>query len=296
MSSQNHLFVRSDLALELAAPLLQEKKLPEGLSVHTRRHGMVEITCVTIETPSMAKQMGKPRGKYITIQTPPLWNSLLDPQDEIQAAAETIRSLLPSHGSILVVGLGNNGITPDALGPQVIQRTLATRHLTGELAQKAGLDGLRKTAAIAPGVMGQTGIETSEVVAALVNFIQPAAVLAIDALAAQDYNRLGRTIQIADSGIAPGAGVQNARRELSERTLGIPVISIGVPTVIDGATLTATFSDLPRSQISPEAAGTVVTPREVDRMIGHAAKFISLAVNKSLYPELSLEEISFLCA
>ena len=165
MSSQNHLFVRSDLALELAAPLLQDKKLPEGLSVHTRRHGMVEITCVTIETPSMAKQMGKPRGKYITIQTPPLWNSLLDPQDEIQAAAETIRSLLPSHGSILVVGLGNNGITPDALGPQVIQRTLATRHLTGELAQKAGLDGLRKTAAIAPGVMGQTGIETSEVVA-----------------------------------------------------------------------------------------------------------------------------------
>ena len=296
MSSQNHLFVRSDLALELAAPLLQDKKLPEGLSVHTRRHGMVEITCVTIETPSMAKQMGKPRGKYITIQTPPLWNSLLDPQDEIQAAAETIRSLLPSHGSILVVGLGNNGITPDALGPQVIQRTLATRHLTGELAQKAGLDGLRKTAAIAPGVMGQTGIETSEVVAALVNFIQPAAVLAIDALAAQDYNRLGRTIQIADSGIAPGAGVQNARRELSERTLGIPVISIGVPTVIDGATLTATFSDLPRSQSSPEAAGTVVTPREVDRMIGHAAKFISLAVNKSLYPELSLEEISFLCA
>lgn len=296
MPLQPNSSARSDLALELAAPLLQDEKLPEGLSVHTRRRGAVEITCVTIQTPAMAEKVGKPRGKYITIQTPPLWNSLLDPQDEIQAAAETIASLLPSHGSILVVGLGNSGITPDALGPQVIERILATRHLTGDLARKAGLDTLRKTSAIAPGVMGQTGIETSEVVAALVNYIHPAAIIAIDALAAQEYDRLGRTIQIADSGIAPGAGVQNARRELSERTLGIPVISIGVPTVIDGATLAAAFSDLPRSKISPEAAGAVVTPREVDRMIGHAAKFISLAVNKSLYPELSLEEISFLCA
>ena len=296
MPLQPNSSARSDLALELAAPLLQEEKLPEGLSVHTRRRGAVEITCVTIQTPDMAKRMGKPRGKYITIQTPPLWNSLLDPQDEIQAAAETIASLLPSHGSILVVGLGNSGITPDALGPQVVERILATRHLTGDLARKAGLDALRKTSAIAPGVMGQTGIETGEVVAALVNYIHPAAVIAIDALAAQDYSRLGRTIQIADSGIAPGAGVQNARRELSERTLGIPVISIGVPTVIDGAPRAAAFSDLPPSKITPEAAGAVVTPREVDRMIGHAAKFISLAVNKSLYPELSLEEISFLCA
>ena len=257
-------FPRTDLALELAQPYLKSGKLPRGLR--------------------------------ITIQTPPLWNSLLDPQEEIDAAADSIRQMLPSHGGILVVGLGNSGVTPDALGPQVVGRTLATRHLGDELARQIGLDSLRKTAAIAPGVMGQTGIETGEIVLALVNFIRPAAVISIDALAAQDYSRLGSTIQIANTGISPGSGVQNSRKELSERTLGVPVISVGVPTVIDGATLAAQFTGQDRGKIDPQAAQAMVTPREVDRMIGHAAKFISLAVNKALYPQLSLEEISFLCA
>lgn len=137
--------------------------------------------------------------------------------------------MLPSHGGILVVGLGNSGVTPDALGPQVAGRTLATRHLGDQLARQIGLNSLRKTAAIAPGVMGQTGIETGEIVLALVNFIRPAAVISIDALAAQDYSRLGSTIQIANTGISPGSGVQNSRKELSERTLGVPVISVGCP-------------------------------------------------------------------
>ena len=256
----------------------------------------MEITCVQIDSLEAAQQLHKPCGKYITIQTPPLWNSLLDPQEEIDAAADSIRQMLPSHGGILVVGLGNSGVTPDALGPQVVGRTLATRHLGDQLARQIGLDSLRKTAAIAPGVMGQTGIETGEIVLALVNFIRPAAVISIDALAAQDYSRLGSTIQIANTGISPGSGVQNSRKELSERTLGVPVISVGVPTVIDGATLAAQFTGQDRGKIDPEAARAMVTPREVDRMIGHAAKFISLAVNKALYPQLSLEEISFLCA
>ena len=289
-------FPRTDLALELAQPYLKSGKLPRGLRVHTRQHGAVEITCVQIDSLEAAQQLHKPCGKYITIQTPPLWNSLLDPQEEIDAAADSIRQMLPSHGGILVVGLGNSGVTPDALGPQVVGRTLATRHLGDELARQIGLDSLRKTAAIAPGVMGQTGIETGEIVLALVNFIRPAAVISIDALAAQDYSRLGSTIQIANTGISPGSGVQNSRKELSERTLGVPVISVGVPTVIDGATLAAQFTGQDRGKIDPEAARAMVTPREVDRMIGHAAKFISLAVNKALYPQLSLEEISFLCA
>ena len=217
-------FPRTDLALELAQPYLKSGKLPRGLRVHTRQHGAVEITCVQIDSLEAAQQLHKPCGKYITIQTPPLWNSLLDPQEEIDAAADSIRQMLPSHGGILVVGLGNSGVTPDALGPQVVGRTLATRHLGDELARQIGLDSLRKTAAIAPGVMGQTGIETGEIVLALVNFIRPAAVISIDALAAQDYSRLGSTIQIANTGISPGSGVQNSRKELSERTLGVPVI------------------------------------------------------------------------
>ena len=300
MSRQNPVFptvARSDLALELAAPLLESHELPDGLSVHTRTSGAVEITCVTVGTPDAAQRIGKPRGRYITIETPPLWNSLLDPQDEIEAAADCIRSLLPECGCVLVVGLGNNQITPDALGPLVIERILATRHLSAELARQIGLESLRKTAAIAPGVMGQTGIESGEIVSALVNFIRPAAVIVIDALAAQEYSRLGRTIQIADSGIAPGSGVQNSRKELSERTLGIPVISLGVPTVIDGSSLAGSILQQPAKNLpSCPASCAIVTPREVDRMVGHTAKFISLAVNKSLYPQLSLEEISFLSA
>ena len=143
-------FPRTDLALELAQPLLQSGKLPRGLRVHTRQHGAVEITCVQIDSLEAAQQLHKPCGKYITIQTPPLWNSLLDPQEEIDAAADSIRQMLPSHGGILVVGLGNSGVTPDALGPQVVERTLATRHLGDQLARQIGLDSLRKTAAIAP--------------------------------------------------------------------------------------------------------------------------------------------------
>lgn len=292
---ENQRILRTDLAIELAQPLLEEEKLPEGLKVHTRTHGAVEITCVQISSLKISQQMQKPCGRYITIQTPPLWNSLLDPQQEIDAAADCIRSLLPQEGTVLVVGLGNDSITPDALGPQVVQRILATRHLTGELARSLGMDSLRKTAAIIPGVLGQTGVESGELTAALVNFIQPSAVIVIDALAAQDYGRLGRTIQISDSGIAPGSGVQNSRKELSQRTLGVPVLSIGVPTVIDAATLAAQLAGASCEKAHPSAAA-MVTPREIDRLIGHSAKFIALAVNKALYPELSLEEISFLCA
>ena len=184
-------------------------------------------------------------------------------------------------------------LTPDALGPQVAQHILVTRHLTEELARSLGMGSLRKTAALIPGVLGQTGVESGELTAALVNFIQPSAVIVVDALAAQDYGRLGRTIQISDSGIAPGSGVQNSRKELSRRTLGIPVLSIGVPTVIDAATLAAQLTGSSCEQAHQTA---MVTPREIDRLIGHSAKFIALAINKALYPELSLEEIGFLCA
>ena len=217
MMKENQKIARTDLAIELAQPLLEAEKLPEGLKVHTQTHGAVEITCVQIASPKASQQLQKPCGRYITIQTPPLWNSLLDPQQEIDAAADCIRSLLPQEGTVLVVGLGNSSITPDALGPQVAQHILVTRHLTEEFARSLGMGSLRKTAALIPGVLGQTGVESGELTAALVNFIQPSAVIVVDALAAQDYGRLGRTIQISDSGIAPGSGVQNSRKELLDK-------------------------------------------------------------------------------
>ncbi len=288
-------FPRSDLALETALTLSPDSR--EGIAVREHRHGCITLTCVTIQTPQAAKRMNKPCGNYITVQTPPLWNSLLDPQQEIDAVADCIRHFLPKNGVVLIVGLGNRSITPDALGPMVAERIIATRHLGASLAEQLGLSSLRKTAAIAPGVMGQTGIETGEIVRSVVSFLKPSAVIAVDALAAQDYKRLGKTIQISDSGISPGSGVQNSRKELSQTTLGVPVLSVGVPTVIDGASLARSLSendiDCPDCT---KAGSAMVTPREVDRMIGHSAKFIAFAVNKALYPQLRLEEISFLCS
>ena len=293
MMKENQKIARTDLAIELAQPLLEAEKLPEGLKVHTQTHGAVEITCVQIGSPKASQQLQKPCGRYITIQTPPLWNSLLDPQQEIDAAADCIRSLLPQEGTVLVVGLGNSSITPDALGPQVAQHILVTRQLTEELARSLGMVSLRKTAALIPGVLGQTGVESGELTAALVNFIQPSAVIVVDALAAQDYGRLGRTIQISDSGIAPGSGRQICGKEPRRRTLCIPVPASGAPTGIAAATLAA---QLTGSSCEQAHQAAMVTPREIDRLIGHSAKFIALAINKALYPELSLEEIGFLCA
>lgn len=285
-------FPRSDLALETAQTLSPDNR--EGIAVREHRHGRISVTCVTVKTKQAAKRINKPCGNYITAQTPPLWNSLLDPQEEIDAVADCIRHFLPSNGIVLVVGLGNRSITPDALGPMVAERIIATRHLGASLAAQLGLSSLRKTAVLSPGVMGQTGIETGEIIHAVVSFLKPSAVIAVDALAAQDYERLGRTIQISDSGISPGSGVQNSRKELSETTLGVPVLSVGVPTVIDGASLACSLSE--NNRCDSKQGSAMVTPREVDRMIGHSAKFIAFAINKALYPQLSLEEISFLCA
>jgi spore protease len=189
--------------------------------------------------------------------------------------------MLPK-GPVLVAGLGNNDITPDAIGPRTVRQVLATRHIGGELARENGFDALRPTAAIAPGVLGQTGMEIAEIIRALAATLKPAAVIAVDALAAGDVSRLGTTIQISSAGISPGSGVMNAREELSEKSLGLPVISVGVPTVIDAAALTGSSTPM------------MITPRDIDLLVGRAGKALSLIINKALQPELSFEEIAYL--
>lgn len=295
---------RTDLAIELAEEVQQEsqqQKMPEGLASHSHRVNSIEITTVEIQTDDMARRLQKPKGRYVTVETRPLWQSAMNLEEEICATAESLRELLPDRGSVLVVGLGNAGITPDALGPKVIEMILATRHLSNELKESIGLGHLRKVSAIAPGVMGQTGIETGEIVAALVNYIHPTAVIAVDALAARGMERLGKTIQISDTGISPGSGVLNARKELCTKTLGIPVISLGVPTVVDATTLAYDLLEdgkiqKERTLFHPSGEQMMITPREIDLLIGHGAKFVSLAINKALQPELSLEDITYLCA
>jgi len=288
---------RTDLALEAAEPHLTE--LDKGVIQSDETVCDLKINRVKIVNEQASKIIGKPPGDYITITVPAFYGHHEISEERICAIADEIRAMLPKDGLVLVVGLGNNDITPDAVGPRTVRQVLATRHISEELAAESGLPGLRAAAAIAPGVLGQTGIETSEIIRSLVDDINPSAVIVIDALAARSASRLGNTVQIATSGISPGSGVMNSRKELSNETLGVPVVSIGVPTVVDAATLAGDLlhggeeEDL-SSLFEPEGNAMMITPREIDVLIGHACKTLSLAVNKALQPDMTLEEIGYL--
>lgn len=206
--------------------------------------------------------------------------------------------MLPKDGLVLVVGLGNCNITPDNLGPMTAKNVLATRHIKGEIARSTGLSALRPVAVIAPGVLGQTGIESAELIASVSKKLSPCAIIVIDALASMKLERLGCTVQISDTGISPGAGVNNARPKIDSSNLGVPVISIGVPTVVDAVTiacnLTGASKESLKSQISPRGEIMMVTPREIDLLIERAAKLSGLAINRALQPEFSIEDIATL--
>lgn len=290
---------RTDLAAE--SQLLQGERLPQGVTQHSRSFGNLVIHTVSIAGHAAAEAIGKPEGDYVTVTTPPFHQAVEVSEEEIGEIARELADMLPEKGLVLVVGLGNNDITPDAIGPRTVHQVLATRHIRGEMARQAGLEGLRPAAALAPGVLGQTGIETSEIIRAVVEDIRPAVVVAVDALASRSADRLGCTVQIANSGISPGSGVMNSRRELSRKTLGVPVISVGIPTVVDASTLAGDLlegSELApeqrRALFEPRGQTMIITPREIDVLIGHACKALALAINKALQPQLTLEEIGYL--
>lgn len=286
--------IRTDLALEMLE--MAGENLPQGVNKQEEQRGTVSVTRVDIQSEAAAQEYGKPVGRYITVEVDSFENTAMNFSNEIEAIAEEIRSLLPPEGSVLVAGLGNNDITPDALGPKTVSQTMATRHIPGELAKQTGLGELRQTAVIAPGVLGQTGMETSEIIASLVKEVSPGAVIVIDALASKSVDRLGRTIQISDTGIAPGAGVQNKRKELNRNTLGVPVIAVGVPTVVDMTTVAFDMLEgkEPSHSFSERGNTMMVTPREIDVIIEKSAKILSLAINKALQPSLSLEDLTAL--
>ncbi|MDD2955057.1 MAG: GPR endopeptidase [Oscillospiraceae bacterium] len=290
---------RTDLAVELAE--IHKSELPNGIETTVQRDGDIRIERTRITSEAAARAMGKPQGAYITIEAAPFSSSVTPADEEAEILAGEIASLLGHRdGLILVAGLGNADITPDALGPLAAGQILATRHMTGKAAEAAGLSSLRPVAAIAPGVLGQTGIETSEIIASLCQKIKPSGAIIIDALAARSLFRLGNTIQLSDSGISPGSGVQNRRRELSRQTLGVPVLSIGVPTVVDGLTLCLDLlegQDPPPQclqSVSPQGREMMVTPRDIDQLVARAAGVVAMGVNRALQPELSPEDIHFL--
>ena len=281
------------------------------------------VSRVVVEDEQGAEAMGKPPGTYITIESCHMSDGGPSTRHALsEALATELKVLLDRHTrpvrTTLIVGLGNWNVTPDALGPRVIQEMLVTRHLL-EVSPEMAAEGVQSVCAVAPGVLGITGIETGEIIQGIVNNVKPDLVIAIDALASRSLERVGTTIQIADTGINPGSGVGNKRKALSIDTLGVPVIAIGCPTVVYASTiaqdtvdavmasLAARFQkqnlegfyhsldeqerrDLVNGVLSPHLGNLVVTPKEVDAIIEDMAKVIAGGLNVALHPTLDLEE------
>lgn len=286
---------RTDLAVEAienhktAAALphvRQSDRTLEGFAVHE----------VRILSEDAAREIGKPQGRYLTLELDALIRRAEDAFPRACKALSTLlRELLPhpNDGPVLIAGLGNRMITPDAIGPQTADHVIATRHLVAQ--SPAIFADWRPVSALAPGVLGQTGVETGEVICGVLDRVRPAAVIAVDALAAGRLSRLLRTVQLADTGITPGAGVGNARAALNKETLGVPVIAVGVPTVVDGATLAHEIS----SQLGQPACEALddlsqpvmITTRDIDREVADISRMIGYAVNMALHPHLSVADI-----
>lgn len=233
------------------------------------------------------KALGKPQGTYLTLEVASFWRHEADSFARItQAIAALLAPLLPEEGSILAAGIGNAAMTPDALGPRTLDHLLITRHL-GKV-----LPDLRSVSAIGAGVLGTTGIEVAEWVRGVAQRVKPAAVILIDALAARSLDRLCSTIQIADSGLIPGSGVGNHRMALNRTTLGVPVLSIGVPTVVEAATLARDLTG--QENALKDRPALFVTPDSIDEKIHHLAKLIGYGMTLALQPGLAIEDISAL--
>lgn len=275
--------IRTDLAMEH----FTGESLPEGVKKFHRGKAF-SITEIIIENDSHRAALGKGKGRYITLESGSLSRYCADYEAMARELAEELTALLP-EGGILVAGLGNRDITPDAIGPWTAEKVLATRHLRTELGENDDefLRSLRSVSCLAGGVLGQTGVETAELIKAVCREIKPSAVVAVDALACSDVNRLGCTIQISDSGISPGSGVANSRKELSAATLGLPVVAVGIPTVVDMHTILRDFlSDMPK-----DTPNMMVTPRDIDRLAERGSELIACGINLALQPMLSFEEV-----
>lgn len=289
--------IRTDLALEATERFTEENVEIRGVEVKEEydKEKDIRTTVVKIKTENGARAMGRPQGNYITIEAPNL--SIPDEDYHREVSEEIARHLrqlidLKKEQSILVVGLGNTAITSDSLGPHVVENLRMTRHIIREYGLKGmGEEKMHRTSGIIPGVMAQTGMETSEIVQGVVNETQPDVVIAIDALAARSTRRLNRTIQITDTGIHPGSGVGNHRNGLTEDNLQVKVIGIGVPTVVDAATIVhdsmahlldtldeAEQKEFLEEMISPHLHSMFVTPKDVDETV----KYLSFTISEGL--------------
>lgn len=322
--------IRTDLTLE-AHELLREKTVREqesrqdipGVEVENEGDERIKITRVRVTSHEGEKAIGKPMGNYITLEIPGLRENDQDLyEDTCKALAKELTGILKLEEKTLtlVVGLGNWNVTPDALGPKVVSSMMVTRHLLEYLPDQVD-EGVRPVCAVAPGVLGITGIETGEIIRGIVDRVRPDYIIAIDALASRKIERVNTTIQIADTGIAPGSGVGNKRMELSKDTLGVPVIAIGVPTVVDAATMANDTIDLVldsmieqapqgtdfynmmksinreekyqmiREVLEPYVGNLIVTPKEIDDVVRRISKVIANGLNIALHQGITLADV-----
>ncbi len=266
---------RTDLALESYEN--REATRLDGVKVTESDN----LTTVEILNENGAKEIGKPIGKYLTLKVSSFVNDTDILDGRLKSFADVLSSLLPKNRkSVLVVGLGNRRITADSLGPLACSFVLATRHILGDMEDNLGLNGLFPVSCINTGVLAETGIESAEIVLGIVNQVKPSCVVAIDALASGSTERLGTTVQLSDVGISPGSGVGNHRFEISEKTLGVPVISIGIPTVVSTSVISGKNED-----------SAFVTPREIDEICRQGAKLIGMGINVCLQNELSVNDL-----
>lgn len=279
---------RTDIALDRQEMLADTDQ--KGIRVRKWKKENARVTEIEILNDYGEQTLNKPKGKYITVDLPEFSHEseLLD--GRLTAISESIKNLLPENAQkILVAGLGNDDITPDALGPLCAKQIFATRHIKGDLITDLSLTNLKSVAAVSTGVLGQTGIETAEYIKGIVDLIKPDAVIIIDALASRRLERLGKTVQLTDTGITPGSGVGNFRKTIDKTTLGVPVISMGVPTVVDGNTIVSDLTGGKAQNNQINADEMMVTPREIDTIISRAARLISLSINCALQPEMDPE-------
>ena len=289
-------YIRSDLACEAGCDL---SKI-EGTEYEKTVSEVCTIESLTVKTEVAATVLGHAKGTYVTLTSEKLWLMSEETLDEFSdiisnALRKMIckicgKSKLSQNASILVVGLGNRSITADALGPQAVDLLNVTRHLK-EYDPSLFFDlGTCTVSALTPGVMGKTGIESAEIIHSAVKTVSPDAVIAIDALAAGSVERLATTVQISDAGISPGAGIGNLRTEISKEALGVPVIALGIPTVVDSATLISdTLIKADITELSDESLarleghwGFYVTPKETDIIAERSARLLTNAINKAL--------------
>lgn len=283
--------LRTDLALEVR----ELHPECEGVQCTEKHLDGVTVTSMTVTDERAAKELGRPRGRYITVSLPPLTDHAFMPDSRYECISAELSELLPEQGTVLVAGLGNISVTPDALGPKAVALIPATRHIMAELTRCTDGAPMRSCVVLAPGVLGQTGVEAVELIRAVCRAVQPSAVLTIDALASRSLERLGCTVQISDAGIHPGSGVGNCRPAISQAELGVPVIALGVPTVVDAATLAADLLGHGNvSSLKPDGRGMIVTPREIDLLIERAARLTALAVNHALHPRVDPTELLML--